>query len=650
MNLDVSTASIVLALVKITALLLVAIAVSPLVKSAAHRAVVWVITLFALPLLAGSALFPGVLKIIPSKDHDRAVGVAAEGEYTIGEEHRDKPEEASAPSATRSADSSEAVAINSPLIEQEQGLALRSVQGPLPITLLVYGSGVFLALLSTGISFLRIFLLPWRPASGRPQGVMRELDRRIDLCFTDSSSAPFTCGVFRPRILLPMEATAWTDRRLKSVLAHELAHLRRRDPLVRLLATALRAAFWFHPLVWLAHQRLILAQEEACDLEAIRSGIAPADYAEDLLCLAGLAHHGPMETLAMARRSQLGKRVERVLSPSTTNGNSIFWKAIPAVSLVTILTVTGFAERPTDDPGGEIARGEAGNERPTTATGKATESGSVFTWSAADQYGLRLGMAGIREGETIGLETQIRFQLALRNEGKRSLQFTYTPYHPRTLKLKLNGRDLLRNGIKEIQRPSRYQIRPGELVEFADFHLQFREKGKRANPFGFTIRDPGKFSMSAGVTLSGIEVINHQGRVLERLADEWQGESRTMRFAVVPVGQVMLARPGMERYLVDPKDYFGDTQRLRFTRAGIADVALRGASYWKFEEARDFLAAWERGGSRIWCVDSDRSVLRISVFNWKELGGWKRYDLDGDLEGMPQAVRAALKLPKPSRR
>ena len=65
-----------------------------------------------------------------------------------------------------------------------------------------------------------------------------------------------TCGVIRPTIMLPAGCDGWTDARRRIVLAHEIAHIRRRDWATQMIAEAFRAFFWFHPLAWIVCRRL----------------------------------------------------------------------------------------------------------------------------------------------------------------------------------------------------------------------------------------------------------------------------------------------------------------------------------------------------------------------------------------------------------
>jgi beta-lactamase regulating signal transducer with metallopeptidase domain len=102
-------------------------------------------------------------------------------------------------------------------------------------------------------------------------------------------SRPMLVGAFRPAILLPIEMLCdpRSTAAIRPVLAHELAHVGRRDLLWSSLAAIVRAMFFFHPLVWLAHREALLAREAACDALALRaSGVCPSEYGRILVDIA----------------------------------------------------------------------------------------------------------------------------------------------------------------------------------------------------------------------------------------------------------------------------------------------------------------------------------------------------------------------------
>ena len=74
-------------------------------------------------------------------------------------------------------------------------------------------------------------------------------------------AVPLTLGVLWPRIVLPAAWPTWPEAKLQAVLAHESAHVRRRDPLVAFAASVNRCVFWFHPLAWWLERQLAATAE-----------------------------------------------------------------------------------------------------------------------------------------------------------------------------------------------------------------------------------------------------------------------------------------------------------------------------------------------------------------------------------------------------
>lgn len=80
--------------------------------------------------------------------------------------------------------------------------------------------------------------------------------------------SPFILGIVKPRIYVPY---GLSDEELSSVLAHEHAHLMRRDHLLKPAAFAILSVYWFNPMVWAAYILLCRDVEFACDERVIRS-------------------------------------------------------------------------------------------------------------------------------------------------------------------------------------------------------------------------------------------------------------------------------------------------------------------------------------------------------------------------------------------
>ena len=127
---------------------------------------------------------------------------------------------------------------------------------------------------------------------------------------------PMTWGWRKPVILLPASFGKWDKERRAMTIYHELAHVRRADWLTQTLAQAIRAVYWFHPLVWLALRRTRVEADRACDDMVLGQGIKASGYAGHLVRVARefrTAGLRPWVAIAMAHPSSLDQRVRYVL-------------------------------------------------------------------------------------------------------------------------------------------------------------------------------------------------------------------------------------------------------------------------------------------------------------------------------------------------
>src|SRR5262249_11453331 len=101
------------------------------------------------------------------------------------------------------------------------------------------------------------------------------IGRPVTLLIHPDKTIPVVWGILRSRLLLPAAARHWSAEQLRSVLLHELAHVKRRDMTVQLLAQLACALHWFNPLVWFAAWRLGVERERACDDLVLAGGVRP---------------------------------------------------------------------------------------------------------------------------------------------------------------------------------------------------------------------------------------------------------------------------------------------------------------------------------------------------------------------------------------
>ncbi len=99
---------------------------------------------------------------------------------------------------------------------------------------------------------------------------------------SESVGSPFILGFIRPRIYLPFGLSDETENH---IIAHERAHLKRRDHWIKPIGYAILAVYWFNPLVWVAYVLLCRDIEYACDEKVVQSMDANARkaYASALL-------------------------------------------------------------------------------------------------------------------------------------------------------------------------------------------------------------------------------------------------------------------------------------------------------------------------------------------------------------------------------
>jgi len=140
--------------------------------------------------------------------------------------------------------------------------------------------------------------------------------RHVTLVASGQVSMPMTWGFWRPVIVLPAEALRWAAERRRIVIAHEMAHIARRDYVMQTLAMLSGALHWFNPLVWRMIDTLAIERERACDDRVLAlAQMRSSDYAANLLAISQAASTQWRGALAMGtqRRSHLAQRIRRIL-------------------------------------------------------------------------------------------------------------------------------------------------------------------------------------------------------------------------------------------------------------------------------------------------------------------------------------------------
>jgi TonB family protein len=125
-------------------------------------------------------------------------------------------------------------------------------------------------------------------------------------------SSPVTFDADDTWILLPPGWRLWSQSKLRAVLAHEMAHVRRDDAGTLFLASLATCLFWFNPLSWFLQRQLSALAEEACDEAVVSHESSPVEYANYLIDFASDVKLAG--AIAITGNSRLKRRIERLFA------------------------------------------------------------------------------------------------------------------------------------------------------------------------------------------------------------------------------------------------------------------------------------------------------------------------------------------------
>ena len=155
----------------------------------------------------------------------------------------------------------------------------------------------------------------WRAASlSRAMGMAG----RVKVLVSQRLCSPMAIGWIKPLVLLPASALLHLPPdALEAILAHELAHIRRRDFLVNLVQSVVEVLFFYHPAVWWLSSQIRELREHCCDDEAAKLCGSAVDYASALAELETLrGGHATPQLAHAANGASLMKRIQHLLSIS----------------------------------------------------------------------------------------------------------------------------------------------------------------------------------------------------------------------------------------------------------------------------------------------------------------------------------------------
>ena len=262
--------------------------------------------------------------------------------------------------------------------------------------------------------------------------------------FVDS---PFVFGVVKPNIYLPMHMDEGTAA---YVIAHEHAHLARRDHWWKVLGYLVLALHWFNPLVWVAYILFCRDIELACDEKVVKGldGAARADYSQALLSCAA-----PKRAVAACPLAFGEGNIKMRVKSALHYKKPAFWVAAAAVLAVVIVAVC-FLTNPKSDIDAETLLGTSRGEitRISVKMGEA-DSGEEYRMST-EEIKTVLSLLDAAEYERLGSASAMQECYArLYFEGAAGER-----------ELMLSQGEVLANPIKGNQKAQLYGLRSGGTV------------------------------------------------------------------------------------------------------------------------------------------------------------------------------------------
>lgn len=164
------------------------------------------------------------------------------------------------------------------------------------------------------------------------------ISRKVKVFLSEKINVPATLDFFKPVILLPVATfNHLSVAQVESVLLHELAHIRRNDYLINIIASVIETVLFFNPFVHLLTKSLKKEREHCCDDLVLQYKFDPHSYASALLSLEKMRIG--LQPLAVAATGESGQLLGRVKRIMNVKNNSLNYgqKLIALVATALIL-------------------------------------------------------------------------------------------------------------------------------------------------------------------------------------------------------------------------------------------------------------------------------------------------------------------------
>jgi len=233
------------------------------------------------------------------------------------------------------------------------------------------------------------------------------IDRTVRVLCSTATEVPMVIGWLRPVVLIPVGALVGLPiQQYECILAHELAHIWRRDYLVNLLQVVAETLLFYHPAVWWVSRQIRTERENCCDDIAVELSGSKLAYARALVDIEELRHAAPRLALG-AGDGSLVNRVKRLVGGpdmSTNSSRTLLAGTLAALGILICGTVLALA-----------AQNQFGEAMYLAANASNEQNTTTGSWSAE------------RDGDDLYFEIRERGKRSGRHQGRFNMTLHVEP-------------------------------------------------------------------------------------------------------------------------------------------------------------------------------------------------------------------------------
>ncbi|WPP51357.1 M56 family metallopeptidase [Catalinimonas niigatensis] len=179
----------------------------------------------------------------------------------------------------------------------------------------------------------------------KQMAALLQISQPIKILSSGVAQVPMMIGHLKPVILIPAAMmSGLPEDQLEAIIAHEVAHIYRKDYWINIIQSLFEIIFFFHPAIWWISSVIREEREKCCDDLAIVLCGSSLTYAKALASVEEVKlQHSPLALAMNGGKSSLFQRIERILEPGKSAGNqrARFVSASLAIVIILLLSTSG---------------------------------------------------------------------------------------------------------------------------------------------------------------------------------------------------------------------------------------------------------------------------------------------------------------------